>query len=183
MTMQLVVRPPNAFTKDERSAFVELVKKDPQVNKATLSDLVEDAHFLAFLYLEGTLVGTHAIKNNRPYQRTLEGLDKAGVSLPDAEYFAEVGYLHVDTTHRGARRGELLALGAFAVVKGKGLFATIQSKNVASRRLFERHGFMQVGKSWQSTQKDDQVNLYVRPSTDDTSALEASIPPASPAEG
>ncbi|PBB23275.1 MULTISPECIES: GNAT family N-acetyltransferase [unclassified Mesorhizobium] len=163
MTLQLVVRPPSAFSSIERNAFVELVKKDPQVNKASLPGLVEQAHFLAFLYIEEKLVGTHAIKNNRPYQRRLEGADRAGVKLPDSEYFAEVGYLHIAEGHRGARLGNLLALGIFAAVKGRGLFATIQSKNLPSRRLFERYGFLQVGKSWQSGQKDDQVSLYIRP--------------------
>lgn len=163
MTVELIMKLGKNATPEERAAFVELVKKDPQVNKATLTGFVARAHFLAFLYLDGELVGTHAIKDNRSYQRKLEGADRAGVSLPDAEYFGEVGYLHVAEGHRGARLSELLALGVFAAVKGKGLFATIQSKNVPSRRLFERHGFTQVGKPWQSTQKDDQVHLYIRP--------------------
>lgn len=163
MTVQLVVNPANAFTKEERSEFVALVKKDPQVNKKTLSGFVDTAHFLAFLRLNGALSGTCAIKNNRPYQRSLEGNDKAAVSLPDADFFAEIGYLHVDKSQRGARLADILILGALATVRGKGLFATIQSKNVPSRRLFERYGFTQVGKPWASQERDDQVHLYVRP--------------------
>lgn len=163
MTIKLIVKAGKDATPEERTTFVGLVKQDPQVNKKTLPSFVAQAHFLAFLYLDGTLVGTHAVKDNRPYQRTLEGPDKAGVSLPDPEYFAEVGYLHVAKGHRGARFGDLLALGVFAAVKGKGLFATIQSKNVPSRRIFERYGFAQVGKPWQSSQRDDQVHLYIRP--------------------
>lgn len=162
MAVQLAVRPPNTFTKEERSAFVELVKKDPQVNKATLPGFVEKAHFLACLYLDGALVGTNAVKSNPDYQRKLE--TRAGVSLPDTEYFGEVGYLHIATGNRGARLGDILLLGTFAAIRGKGLFATIQSTNVPSRRLFERYGFIQVGKSWPSKEVKDQVNLYVRPS-------------------
>ncbi|RWM76938.1 MAG: GNAT family N-acetyltransferase [Mesorhizobium sp.] len=163
MTVQLVVNPANAFPQEDRSAFVALVKKDPQVNKETLPGFVDGAHFLAFLRLDGALSGTCAIKNNRQYQRRLEGNDKAAVSLPDADFFAEIGYLHVDKKQRGARLGDFLILGALATVRGKGLFATIQSKNIPSRRLFERYGFTQVGKPWASEQKDDQVHLYVRP--------------------
>lgn len=160
MAVRLIVKPGKEFTPAQRKEFEELVLRDPQVNKATLPGLVEQAHFLTFLIIDGKLVGTNAIKNNQPYRQTLEG--KAGVSLPKANYFGEVGYLHVDKEHRGARLGDLLVLGTLAAINKKGLFATIQAKNVASRRLFERHGFAQVGKSWASDQKDDQVNLYVR---------------------
>ncbi|PAQ08134.1 GNAT family N-acetyltransferase [Mesorhizobium temperatum] len=161
MTVQLVVKPANTFKPEERSAFVELVKQDPQVNEATLPGLVDDAHFLAFLHLDGVLVGTNAIKNNPGYWGGIE--EKAGVDLPPADYFAEVGYLHVAEGNRGKKLGDLLILGTFAAVKGQGLFATIQSTNIGSRRIFERHGFTQVGKSWPSTKVKDQLNLYIRP--------------------
>ncbi|WP_157019467.1 GNAT family N-acetyltransferase [Mesorhizobium xinjiangense] len=161
MTVELTVRSASAFTGRQREAFKELVLKDPQVQKDGLSARIAGAHYLAFLYLGGELVGVNAIKNNRPYQRTLE--DRAGVALPDTEYLGEVGYLHVDKNHRRARLADVLILATFAVVKGKGLFATIQSMNVGSRRLFESHGFTQVGNSWPSNKVKDQVNLYVRP--------------------
>lgn len=160
MAVQLVVKPGKDFTTDQRKKFAELVLQDPQVNKAALPGLVGKAHFLAFLFIDGKLVGTNAIKNNQPYWQTLEG--KAGVSLSNADYLGEVGYLHVDKDHRGARLGNLLVLGTLAAIKKQGLFATIQAKNASSLRLFERYGFAQVGKSWESEQQDDQVNLYVR---------------------
>lgn len=161
MTTKLFVGLPTAFSDEERAEFVQLVKKDPQVNENSLSRLVEQAHFLTFLYIEGTLVGTNAIKNNPEYQRKLEA--RAGVLLSDSDYFGEVGYLHVAETKRGVGLSDVLLVSTFAAVKRKGLFATIQSTNVGSRRLFERYGFWQVGKSWPSTKMKDQVSLYIRP--------------------
>lgn len=160
MTVELTVKPGGTFSLLQRKAFEELVLLDPQVTKNGLTDHIETASFLAFLYFDGVLIGTNAIKNNRQHQRTIEG--KAGVLLPDAEYFGEVGYLHIAKGHRGARLGDLLVLAALAAVREKGLFATIQSKNIGSRRLFERHGFTSVGKSWPSKEVDDQLNLYIR---------------------
>ncbi|MBO0346575.1 GNAT family N-acetyltransferase [Roseibium sp. CAU 1637] len=161
MFLQLEVKPGKDVEQSRRKIFEELVKNDSQVNNKTLSNFVKEAHFLAFLFIEGILVGTNAIKNNKPYQRTLE--EKSAVKLPDTDFFGEVGYLHVEKDHRSAGLGDLLILGTLAAVRNEGLFATIQTKNLSSRRLFERHGFMQVGKSWASKQKDDRVNLYVRP--------------------
>lgn len=161
MTVELKVGPGTTFTLPQRKAFEDLVLLDPQVQKEGLTNRIEGASFLAFLYIDGALVGTNAIKSNMEHQRTIEG--NSGVLLPDGEYFGEVGYLHVAKGHRGMRLGDLLVLAAFAAVRGKGLFATIQSKNIGSRRLFERHGFTSVGKSWPSKQVDDQLYLYVRP--------------------
>ena len=128
MTVELTVRPGGAFT----------LLHDPQVKKEDLTARIEAASFLAFLHLDSDLIGTNAIKSNRTHQRTIEG--HAGVLLPDAEYFGEVGYLHIAKGHRGARLGDLLVLASLAAVREKGLFATIQSMNIGSRRLFERHG-------------------------------------------
>ncbi|WP_416377186.1 GNAT family N-acetyltransferase [Aminobacter sp. MET-1] len=161
MTIGLTISPASAFTVEQRKAFEALVLQDPQVQREGLTGRIAEAHYLALLFLNDELVGTNAIKSNRPYQRTLE--ERAGVSLADAEYFGEIGYLHVDKQCRRARLADILLLGTFAVVKGQGLFATIQSMNVASRRLFERHGFTQVGNSWPSNKIKDRVNLYVRP--------------------
>jgi GNAT superfamily N-acetyltransferase len=162
MTVQLIVRPPKSFTPEERSAFVELVKKDPQVNKNTLPKLVDDAYLLVFLYIDGILVGTNAVKNNPDYWMDLE--DNSGVTLDSTEYLGEIGYMHVAEAHRGAGLGKLLELATIAAAKGKGLFCTIQSKNLPSRRLVEGFGFKQVGKSWPSKEaKGDVVNLYLRP--------------------
>ena len=160
MTVELTVKPASAFSDAQRDAFKELVLRDPQVQEDGLSDRITKAHYLAFLHLEGKLVGVSAIKNNREYQRTLEGY--AGVQLPDTKYFGEIGYLHIDKDCRRAHLANILLLATFAATKEKGLFATIQSTNVGSRRLFEKHGFIQVGKSWPSKEVADQVNLYVR---------------------
>lgn len=163
MTVKLKVGPGTAFTPPQREEFEKLVLLDPQVQKDGLAGRIERASFLAFLYIDGSLVGTNAIKSNRRYQRTIEA--NAGALLPDDEYAGEVGYLHVAKGHRGMRLGDLLVLASFAEVRGKGLFATIQSKNTGSRRLFERHGFTSVGKSWPSQQVDDQLYLYIRPAS------------------
>lgn len=161
MTVMLVVKPGKDFTDDERKRFEALVLKDPQVAKDGLSKRLKDAHFLAFLNIGGALAGTNALKYNPGYWRELE--KKAGVSLPATDCFAEVGYLHVAERNRGKKLGDLLILATLAAVEGQGLFATIQSKNIASRRLFERYEFRQFGKSWPSTKVNDQLNLYVRP--------------------
>lgn len=161
MTVELDVRPGSAFALPQREAFEELILRDPQVEKEGLTARIEQASFLAFLYLDGSLVGTNAIKSNRQHQRTIE--DRSGVPLPNNEYFGEVGYLHVAKEHRGARLGDLLILASFLAVQGTGLFATIQSKNIPSQLLFERHGFVRAGKSWSSTRTDDHLNLYIRP--------------------
>ncbi len=160
MTVEITIRPADEFCETQRKQFKDLVLSDQQVQSAGLSNRIDNAIYLAFLHLDGKLVGINAIKNNRPYQRSLE--ERAGVELPDSNYLGEVGYLHVAKDYRRAHLADVLLLATFAATKEKGLFATIQSTNIGSRRLFKKHGFVQVGKSWPSNEVKDQVNLYVR---------------------
>ncbi len=160
MKIELIVKPRVDATLEERVVFEELVLRDPQVNPHGLSGRIAQAHLLAFLYKDGELVGTGAIKNNPGHQENVA--KDANFPLTPAEYLGEVGYIHTTAAHRKQGHADRVLKSLIEAAGDKKLFATIQSNNQTSQRLLERHGFVRVGTSWPSTQIGDEVNLYVR---------------------
>ena len=148
------------ITDAELAEFQKLVLCDPQVAPNHLPDRIRQAHYLTFLRLGGELVAIGAIKNNPNYWCAIS--EESGFDLAQDNYLGEVGYLHTADAHRGNGYGTCVLESLMNAAKGKGLFATVQSKNTASQRLLKKAGFMRVGNSWQSQQVDDSVELYVR---------------------
>ncbi len=160
MTVKLIVRAQNGATLEERTAFEELVLRDPQVDPNGLSGRIAQAHVLALLYNDGELIATGAVKCNPGHQATIA--EDSGTPLPQAEYLGEIGYLHTAEGHRRQGYGQRVLESLIEAAKDKALFATVQSKNESSQRLLARHGYVRAGKSWPSNQVDDEVNLYLR---------------------
>ncbi|RWF83654.1 GNAT family N-acetyltransferase [Mesorhizobium sp.] len=161
MNIELMLKAGKDATPEERAAFKELVLRDPQVDPKGLSGRIAQAYLLAFLYKDGELIATGAIKNNSWHQEHVA--EDAGVPLPSAEYLGEVGYIHTAEGHRRHGHGDRVLASLAEAAGGKELFATIQSKNKLSQRLLARNGYVRVGKSWPSNRVDDRVNLYIRP--------------------
>ena len=160
MKIEIFTEAGKRFSRQARIEFESLVTLDPQVSRNHLSKHIFDAHYLTMLHHESRLIGTCAIKNNPDYRRDIE--TRARVRLDETEYFGEVGYLHVLERHRGKGLSEKLMAATLGVAQGKALFATIRSKNVASRRTFEKFGFVSAGASWPSTKVKDDVILYIK---------------------
>lgn len=160
MSLTLTVKPAKDVADYQRKSFEDLVLRDPQVQENGLSARIAAAYLLAFAYVGDRLCGVGAVKNNPGHQRTLAR--NAGVQLPRSKYWGEIGYLHVVDGYRELGLGRRLLEVLIEASAGKGLFATIQTKNERSRRLFEGRGFVRVGNSWPSSQVDDEVNLYIR---------------------
>ncbi len=159
-TTELVVKAGKDATPEEREKFRELVLRDPQVTPNGLSGRIAKAHLLAFLYKDGELIATGAVKCNPEHQAHVA--EDAGISLPQAEYLGEIGYLHTADDHRRQGYADRVLESLIKASENMGLFATIQLKNDSSQRLLARHGFILTGRSWRSIQVDDDVNLYIR---------------------
>lgn len=159
-TTELVVKAGKDAIPEERERFRELVLRDPQVTPNGLSGRIAQAHLLAFLYKDGELIATGAVKCNPEHQAHVA--EDAGISLPQAKYLGEIGYLHTADDHRRQGYGDQVMEGLIQASEGAGLFATIQLKNEPSQRFLAQHGFIRTGKSWPSNQVDDDVNLYIR---------------------
>ncbi len=157
---ELVVKAGKDATPEERKKFRELVLRDPQVAPKGLSCRIAQAHLLAFLYKDGALLATGAVKCNPQHQAHIA--KDAGIPLPQAEYLGEAGYLHTADRHRRQGYGDRVMEALIQASKDSGLFATIQRKNEPSRQFLARHGFIRTGKSWPSKQVDDDVHLYIR---------------------
>ncbi len=160
LTTKLVVKAGKDATLEEREKFKELVLRDPQVAPNGLSGRIEQAHLLAFLYKNDELVAIGAVKCNPEHQAHVA--KDAGISLPQAQYVGEIGYLHTADGHRRQGYGDRVMGGLIQASEGAGLFATIQLKNEPSQQFLARHGFIRAGKLWPSNQVDDDVNLYIR---------------------
>ncbi|WP_372402821.1 GNAT family N-acetyltransferase [Tistrella bauzanensis] len=158
--IELAVKAGKDATPEELEKFKELVLRDPQVTPNGLSGRIAQAHLLAFLYKDGELIATGAVKCNPEHQAHVA--EDSGIPLPQAEYLGEIGYLHTADEHRRRGYGDRVLASLISSGKDMELFATIQLKNDPSQRLLARHGFIRTGKSWPSNQVDDDVNLYIR---------------------
>ena len=160
MKIAVQIKPGRSATTEERAKFEELVLRDPQVAKKGLSKRIEHAHLLAFLYKDGELIATGAVKCNPKHQAYIA--EHSGIQIPQTTYLGEIGYLHTAEGHRTQGHGGRVLTSLIDASENKELFATIQSKNVSSQRLLARHGYVSVGKTWKSDQVDDAVGLYIR---------------------
>lgn len=159
MSLLLEVKEPKCFKAELKSDFKDLVLKDPQVAANGLAKKIEKAKFLAVLTIDNSLAGVAALKQNKDYWTSIK--DNSGIDITGSEYVGEIGYMHVASEYRGRVLGDLLLLACLSECGASKTFATIQSLNIASRRLFERHGFSRVGQSWLSKKNDDRVELYI----------------------
>jgi|APThiThiocy_cv2_1041547.scaffolds.fasta_scaffold08542_6 hypothetical protein len=96
---KLVVKAGKDATLEEREKFKELVLRDPQVAPNGLSGRIAQAHLLAFLYKDGELVVTGAVKCNPEHQAHVA--ENSGISLPQAEYLGEIGIYILRTVTEG----------------------------------------------------------------------------------
>lgn len=154
----LVVKPPAACSGQEIKMFCELVASAGEVALVGLRSRVTAAHVLAFLNLGQTTIGVTAIKHPNPTYRA-SVFAKAGVT--GAERFPyELGWLIVDTAHRGAGYSEKLIRAALSKTSG-GVFATSAAANAAVHRINEKVGLVPTGQPFPSSAGRDLV-LFTR---------------------
>lgn len=135
--------------------------------KGTLEEITERvraADTLCFIRCDGRMVATAALKKPKSsYRERLK--TKTKVSLPEAEFPLEMGYVVVVKGYRGdlPEQGRLSACVMKTVMgqdKGRGVFATTKIEGFRKSAL-PALGFKEVGQY--KNKEDEDIYILVRP--------------------
>jgi hypothetical protein len=159
-TPHATVKAPKSCTALELDDFVALVLTGREVEPAGLPKRVGKAHSLAFLRLDGCLVGVAGLKFPSANHRS-EVSSGAGVTVAENNLPLELGWVFVLPSARGGKSYPLCA-PLIAVAAGKGIFATSRSENKPMHTTLAKLGFSRSGGEWPSGQSPDNLRLFVK---------------------
>jgi RimJ/RimL family protein N-acetyltransferase len=157
-----VTKRPSDCTVAERERFATLVTAGGQVYVAGLRDRIAGADHLAFQYLGGEVVGVAGLKNLPLWYRD-DIFRKAASSLPAVEFPLELGWVYVESTHRGSGASARLVQALIEAARDRNVYAIAHANNYRMHRSLERHGFVREGHLHASAIEAGQmVQLFVR---------------------
>jgi ribosomal protein S18 acetylase RimI-like enzyme len=157
------IKHPDGCSDAEIAAFCCFVRHAGEVEAAGLEGRVRKAKALAFLYVEGTLVGVAALKQPRPKYRN-DVFKKAAVPLEAPSFDLELGWVHVLPEHQGRRYSGVLSAAAKAQSDGAPIFATTRAENIKMQKTLGRLKFKKIGNPYPSGRAKYKLLLYVTPS-------------------
>lgn len=140
--------------------FCDFVKRGGEVKEAGIENRVRNAKALAFLRVDGNVVGVAALK--RPeFSYSNDVFGKAKVPGLAQSFGLELGWVVVSEGHRRKGYSNVLSAAALSQREGQPVFATTRLDNVAMQRTLERLAFRRFGDSWQSVRgKKPMLVLY-----------------------
>ncbi|QNK01371.1 GNAT family N-acetyltransferase [Dyella telluris] len=153
------VHSPDELSGDDRRSFVECILEGGEVNPATLTQLLDRAHRVAFAKDGGVVQGVAGLKNPNVGYRN-QTFKKAGV--PDmAEKFArELGWVYIKPQAR--RRGISRDLVKKLLEHAQGaVYATSADVNQGMHRVLRLFDFVPVGTAYASRDGARAIQLFV----------------------
>lgn len=155
------IKTPADCSDAEIEAFRQLVILGHEVTTIGLSDRIRRAAALAFDYEDVGLVAVAGLKiPGSHYQRAV--FTNAGSSEMWELFDRELGWIYVSEDHRRQGRSKALCEALLTQVATARVFATSRADNMPIRRTLERLGFVVTGHSYASTERDYELQLFVR---------------------
>lgn len=142
----------------ELREFEELAISAGKVAAWGLIELIRRAHLLAFLREGDRLIGVAGLKRPRNTYRQ-RVIERSGVELPSTTYPYELGWVSVLPTEEGGK-SKLLCEALISQIPGEGVFSTTGVGNEKMRARLGKMGFIEVGKTWKSSEGDEMLCLF-----------------------
>ncbi|QLL11105.1 GNAT family N-acetyltransferase [Pseudomonas chlororaphis] len=158
---RIEVKSPGECSTAEICDFVDLVVQGGEVEAGGLSQRVMDAEQLAFLRVDGQLVGVAAIKNPNDRYRARVARASGFTHAKDAFPY-ELGWVFVTPVARGKGYAHSLAEAAISLVSADGVLATSRLENIVMHRVLIKLGFVPSGSTYRSTHGEHQLQLFTR---------------------
>ena len=154
-----VINNPLEFSEYERTAFERLVKCGQEVQSQTLSELITEAAYLAFHYINNELVAIGAIKRpHESYKRYV--FTAAGSDNSPADFIFELGWLYTEPNFRKRGISKDIVSQLLAKVPQKAIYATTRHVYIVS--FLEKFGFIKSGSCYKSTRGDYKLALMIK---------------------
>ncbi|MDO9113947.1 MAG: hypothetical protein Q7U63_09140 [Polaromonas sp.] len=161
---QCAVKSPQACSQSELNEFFDLVALAGKVATAGLQDRLQGAHSLAFLRLDGALIGVAGLKRPTPGYRARVAAS-SGTVLPESTYAFELGWMSVAPVAAGGK-SMALCQPLMVLADADGVFATTGTDNGRMQTTLGKLGFARTGAEWRSKEADEMLCLFVRKSAD-----------------
>jgi hypothetical protein len=147
--------------------FQAFVRAGGEVGGSALRRRIRDGKVLVFLYDNGCLSGIAALKRpTMSYRQKL--VTKSGVSLDEAAYPYELGYIFVLPSSRGKHYSHRLTEVAMRAAESNGVFATSRTDNKAMHATLKRYSFVTAGRQYSSSRGQHELQLFIRFPTSNT---------------
>jgi GNAT superfamily N-acetyltransferase len=173
--VEVVAVEPSACAAKALDEFRALVLAGGEVTAQGLEDRIRSAVKLIFLNVCCCLSGVAALK--RPEQGHRKHIsEKSRISLLEAEYPFELGWVFVMPSARGRGFSRDLTQAALTAAGTAGVFATSRTDNIAMHKALLKFGFQSAGEPYQSERGDYKLQLFLRPGS-----TGISCPPCQPA--
>jgi RimJ/RimL family protein N-acetyltransferase len=157
----LFVGEPGEFKDSDIEDFVRLVEEGGEVSKINLRNRVGDAKFIAFARIGSDLIGVAGLKHPEETHRA-SVQNKSEVPLPSEDFPFELGWVVIAEKARGKGLSLPLCQLLIAAAGSRGIYATSRTQVPRMHKTLSKLQFQRVGMSWQSTENDDDLGLFVR---------------------
>ncbi|TOD54472.1 GNAT family N-acetyltransferase [Vibrio parahaemolyticus] len=157
--MRIEINNPNTFSKRQLDEFEQIVVEAGEVQAAGFRELMESAHRLVLLYVDGQLAATGAIKIPRTSYRNRVFL-KASVSEYSEQFPYEAGWIFVSSEHRRKGFSTLIVNAIIEELAGEKCYATTRADNFAMHEIFRRTNFSKLGADYKSSNGNYNLGLF-----------------------
>jgi hypothetical protein len=155
------VKAPKQCTETELDQFADKVTAGGEVIDGARKR-IESAFRLGFIFYDGVVVGTAAIKKPADTYRT-KVFEKAKSKLIPTKFRYELGWIFLDLAHRKKGQMTRLLKELMPVAKENAIFATTRTTNDVMQEMLLQLKFSQDGHEYRSEQQADAtLKLFVR---------------------
>jgi ribosomal protein S18 acetylase RimI-like enzyme len=162
LSHKLLQRAPHALSETEIQDFIALVRAGGEVGNNVLEQNVRNAESLLTIHRGECLAAVGALK--RPTSTYRDGIvSKSGVTLNQADFPFELGYIFVLPSARGQGLASKLSRLAMRERDHRGVFATTRVANDHMAHILRTLGFEAQGKPYASGRGKYKLRLFLRP--------------------
>jgi RimJ/RimL family protein N-acetyltransferase len=137
------IKSPNDCNDSEKEAFYCLVEKGGEARTDNLTGGIDRARFLAFYYINETLIAIAALKQNLDYQKNV--FERAGIQNLTDNFNLEIGYAFTEEEYRCQGICSTLIHELINKISSEKIFATVRVKNKNMIKILINAGFQSAG--------------------------------------
>lgn len=157
----MIIKSPSECSPAELELFTRLAREGNEVQSAGLMKRVVRAKALAFFVEDGNTIGIAALK--RPYESYKAGVfAKAKATQESGQFPYELGWVVIDEKHQGRKLSRVLVEAVLSKCEGRHVFATSATTRDRMHRTLSRFGFVRHGQEYPSSERDEQLFLFIR---------------------
>jgi len=157
----ITLNPPTECSRHDLDRFRQMVLEAGEVQAVGFDDRIGRAEILAFLRVDGGIVGVGALKRpDREYSR--RAFKNARAKNAADEFGLELGWVVVENAHRGHSYSLRIAEALVAHANGQKIYATSITTRIAMHKALTGCRFEGDGVDWQSKRRpDERLFLFV----------------------